>query len=307
MFDKISLLTTSLECGEPPLVGRERVGRSRAGTDWADLGWNGNGATVKRLNCGNWIRHSPIAKNLQLSYNNKEDSKRYENKRKLMLKDRYLKFLSIFLMALTLTLLYLQVSKHTDFQIDQTTILLLGVLIICGLIPFISKLKIGTVEADLTKDAENVINKSEKNLIALSATARGVSSASGTLDIVRKSPSSYSTNKFDDDSKMYMNLLNEDPNLALAKLRIDIETSIKQIYEKHHTGLSLFPSRMGLRGLVDELYFKDKVLNQSEYSLIKDILPIVNRAVHGETIQENTARDMILLGQKLLEVLNSQK
>lgn len=69
----------------------------------------------------------------------------------------------------------------------------------------------------------------------------------------------------------------DDPKIALAALRIDIEDLLNKIAKKNKIVIQGY----GIKILSDELYHAQLIENY-EYSLILDIVGILNRAVHSK-------------------------
>ncbi len=97
-------------------------------------------------------------------------------------------------------------------------------------------------------------------------------------------------------------LLGEDRNLALAKLRIDLEKELRRIaYSKR---LSVSADReVGrlLRRLEEE-----RLLDPEIVTALKDVLPACNQAVHGAEVTSETAQAVLSIGEQILRILRSK-
>lgn len=94
--------------------------------------------------------------------------------------------------------------------------------------------------------------------------------------------------------------LGQDNSLALAKLRIDIERELRRLATS--AGLGSIASRLGVRQLANELR-RQEILDQSLVSVLDDILPAANQAIHGKEVSTETAATILRLGKKLLGLL----
>lgn len=97
-------------------------------------------------------------------------------------------------------------------------------------------------------------------------------------------------------------LLGQDNSLALAKLRIDIERELRRLATSAHLDATV--ARLGIRPLAEELKRRG-VLDPAILSVIEDILPAANQAIHGERISTSTATVILRLGKQLIGLLQS--
>lgn len=105
------------------------------------------------------------------------------------------------------------------------------------------------------------------------------------------------------DTSLYFfqTILTEDPNLALAGLRIEIEKQLHLLAEYNQVRVS----KAGIGILLSELS-KQEVLNYEEQAALKDIVGILNSAVHGASVQQDTANKVVEVGVKLLLSIESK-
>jgi len=97
-------------------------------------------------------------------------------------------------------------------------------------------------------------------------------------------------------------LLGQDNSLALAKLRIDIERELRRIAAS--VGIEDRFGRLGLRRLTEQLA-KSKALEPEVLTVLDDILPIANQAIHGKEVSINTANAIVQLGRQLVAMLRA--
>jgi acyl carrier protein len=102
------------------------------------------------------------------------------------------------------------------------------------------------------------------------------------------------------DDPTYISLLDEDPTLALAGLRIDIERRLRQIATKY----SDLKAR-GVGSLVNALSQRE-LLSDSERNAIQDILSSLNEAVHGAKISREQASRVMEIGRNLTDSLEQR-
>jgi hypothetical protein len=97
-------------------------------------------------------------------------------------------------------------------------------------------------------------------------------------------------------------LLLQDPNLALAKVRIDLEREIRRIGVER--GVIRPDQRVDLRRILD-MYETTDVLPSSVTAAIKDLLPICNAAVHGKEVSIETASRVVDMAAEVMTVLRA--
>ena len=93
----------------------------------------------------------------------------------------------------------------------------------------------------------------------------------------------------------------EDPNLALAGLRIEIERRLVQLAESR--GLEV--RRAGVGGLLKILSEKD-VLTSNERGVLADMVSLLNSAVHGAEVDDRGAEWAMEIGPRLLKALDER-
>jgi hypothetical protein len=96
------------------------------------------------------------------------------------------------------------------------------------------------------------------------------------------------------------NLLNSDPNLALASLRLDIERKLRDIGEKRQMDFH----RYGLSQMLNAL-LRSEVMSSEDYKTLMSIAQVANKAVHGEEeIDKQLASRVIEVGESALAYLD---
>jgi hypothetical protein len=186
------------------------------------------------------------------------------------------------LVKLIVTVLALSVGLYhllqPSIQIDTTTL----VLFIVALLPWISSI-FRSVEVPgwfkvEFKDIQKAVEKAEKQGLL-----------PGTL--TKREQSAYS----------FQLVAQNDPNLALAGLRIEIEKRMKTLAEKH----GMVTTYQGIGSKLN--YLTDHgVMTPDENDFLKEITTLLNNAVHGAKIDQNTALWTIEYGPRILKYLDGR-
>jgi hypothetical protein len=103
------------------------------------------------------------------------------------------------------------------------------------------------------------------------------------------------------DVPIYVAILDDDPNLALAGLRIDIEQRLQKLAQSDN----LPSTRRGINPLLRDLE-TDQILTARQTSALKDILRSLNLAAHGEDISMRDARAVMDVGRQLIYSLDKK-
>ena len=186
----------------------------------------------------------------------------------------------IFLFLSNLAILLLHILKVPFIQVDNTTILLLALLLITPFVSHITKIKLGDLEAELTRD----IGELEQKVEDLSDDEEGQERRVRTESI--------------EDELRELSI--RDPALAFAKLRIEIEVRLKRLFIFAEEVKK--PYSIGI--MANTLATTGKISNRLR-SIILDIGSILNRAVHGEEIQAGDNVDRVItIGVEVLNELD---
>ena len=90
-----------------------------------------------------------------------------------------------------------------------------------------------------------------------------------------------------------------DPNLALAGLRIEIEKRLQNIAKSRN----IWSRYLGIRGLIDKLN-DEGVLDKQETVVLRDIIVLLNSAVHGADVDKRAFEWIMDVGPRLLKSLD---
>ncbi|HEU4386564.1 MAG TPA: hypothetical protein VFV34_02120 [Blastocatellia bacterium] len=171
-------------------------------------------------------------------------------------------------------LLVAHVIKWDRIRVDGVALALLGFLLVIPLVELIRKIKLGEFEAEIGKEE------------IAKAQAKVATDLPPAPDI----PSTTSEEQIEQ-------LLRQDPRLALAKVRIDLEETVKRLYAR-----TVDPEpdwrRLSLGRMVDGLTKREVVSGQMAGGL-RDVITLANRAVHGEYVETSAAQDLAGLGTRL--------
>ena len=93
----------------------------------------------------------------------------------------------------------------------------------------------------------------------------------------------------------------EDPNLALTGLRIEIESRLKNLAERHDIKVK----GQGVNPLTRSLE-KSGVLAHEEAAAIRDLLPLLNQAAHGADVEDSAFGWAMDFGPRVLGALEDR-
>jgi len=196
--------------------------------------------------------------------------------KKINLKKIITVLVTVLVLVMAIIFLIAHTFNWTNFTIDSTSIILL-LLILC--IPFVDsirKIKYGDFEAEISsKEVAQTINKVNDEYPTTSAHA----------------------NEF---GKEIIDLVQSDSQLGLAKLKFELEKSVKRLLNLKKNQPSEIEHK-SLYYLIGEL-LKIEAIPKELVSALKNILPLINRAVHGEYVKDD---DAIKIAQSGIHMLNN--
>lgn len=167
-----------------------------------------------------------------------------------------------------------------DLKIDGTTVSLLAIAVLPWVAPLFKAIELpGGVKIQF----QDFIIAEEK------------AKEAGLLSPVQESPGK------DRHVYAFESVVGNDPNLALAGLRIEIESKVREIAKAK--GIDV--DRKGIRTLIHELKNRDS-LNQREVSALEGMLPLLNSAAHGAEIDHRAADWAMDVGPRLLAALDEK-
>lgn len=190
---------------------------------------------------------------------------------------RLLRVVQVVVMLVGGFLLGAHASKWDAVRVDAVTLGLLGILLVIPILDLVRKIKLGDFEAEIGRD--EVIKAQARVAVDLPPEAdadRGLSEES-----VRR-------------------LLREDPRLALAKVRIELEESLKRLYA---TVDPTEPERRLSLGRIVDTLVRREILSPSIGGALREVISLANRAVHGERIDPSATEELAMLGVRLTREL----
>lgn len=188
---------------------------------------------------------------------------------------RLLRVTQVLAMLATAFLFGAHVVKWDAVNVDVVTLALLGFLIVIPLADLIRKVKLGEFEAEIGREEIAKIQaKAATELLPTSVDAIAMS------------------------EERVRTLLGEDPRLALAKVRIELEEALKRLYAVDAKSPPDW-RRLSLGRLIDNLVRRE-VLSPSVASALRDVITLANRAVHGERVKSAAAEQLAVLGVRLV-------
>ena len=100
---------------------------------------------------------------------------------------------------------------------------------------------------------------------------------------------------------VYQEIALEDPNLALAGLRIEIEKRLIEIAKSHEIKVD----KTGI-GTLSRILKEQNILTSQEYSVILDMVVLLNSAVHGAKVDNNATKWALDTGAQILHALDEK-
>lgn len=162
-----------------------------------------------------------------------------------------------------------------EFTLDKYSVGLLFLLAIPLLAPFLKKAKWFGAEFDFKENIQQLVHLVKESKEEISETTEEEQSV-GIIETF--------------SAESAMNLAEQDPNLALAALRIEIERILRLAYQ-----ILINPessAKKGISFLVRELY-KHGTLSDHQKDAIHQITRLCNEAVHGGKVSTRNAIEVI--------------
>jgi len=195
-----------------------------------------------------------------------------------------------FVGSVTFVFLALHAFSLLNIVVDAYSISLLIILLILPFVPRLRKIKVPGFEAEISPEVEK-IEKSTNRIIKQS------------IDKIKPLPKNkmreYSEKEVTELSRYLYSLAENDPQLALAKLRMELELVVRDVYKsviKKQDKHDLF----SLHRMIQKLS-QETAINREMLSNASDVIDISNIAVHeGRGVTRADAERMILLGMKII-------
>lgn len=169
--------------------------------------------------------------------------------------------------------------------VDNTSLILLLIIVTSPFVAVIKKIKIGEFEAEIQpEEVKRVAEEAEDALPA--------------HDVGDVHPPDLS-----DTAAAILDLAETDAVVALAKLRIELEARLRRLDQRANPSGTTRKRPMALGQIVRQLGSRE-VLEPAFGASLLDVIAICNRAIHGEDIRDVDARKIVQTGTDLLEVLD---
>lgn len=169
--------------------------------------------------------------------------------------------------------------------IDNTSLILLAVMLLSPFVASIKKVKIGEFEAEIQPDEVSRVARQAERSIPIKPT--------GDAPL----------RETDEAATAIRSLAETDPVIALAKLRIEIETRLRRIERRMDPSAEKRNRPRALASIIRKLASQE-VFEADLGESIRNVVSICNRAIHGEDIRDVDARQIVDTGAELLEVLD---
>lgn len=194
--------------------------------------------------------------------------------------DQFLrKYAPIIEFFLLVVVTFLALFVPSIISLTWQTVALIVLVIIVPYVPLIKRISYGDWEAELETLVRSAEESVEKSNVARSNP--GVGSRADNLETILN------------------NQLEEDPKLALAKLRMEIEEVLKRFAEDR--GYQASREYVRFWNVVDFLVENEDVMDRDLYTDIRNVREVANEAIHGGEVSQTTAKRIVRLGLRVLE------
>lgn len=186
-------------------------------------------------------------------------------------------------LIVALLMLVLHSIPGIKLNIDNTSIVLLIVIFLSPFVLALKKIKFGEFEAEIDPEEIRKIQSEYKEALPDTKSA-----PPEKLEI-------------ENTIKSIVDLVNTDPVVALAKLRIELEKILNKIFRLTQT-LETRNKNLPL-GKIIQILNNQELLPQNISGPIREVIAICNRAIHGEDIREKDAKAIVDIGTSILDNL----
>jgi len=193
-----------------------------------------------------------------------------------------MKIFNYLFLLVGIILIFLHGFFPNQFTIDNFTVLIYIIISIPSIAQFMKEVKFLGAKFIFKEE----IRKTEK-LINVSGTAKLKTEVNASLTVVKS--------KALDNARK---LLESDPVLALAALRIEIEKNLKSSAKKLD-----FPIRENtsiIKILIN--LERGKILSHNHVLILRQIIKMCNEAIHGVAISKDEAKEIIFFAEKYIEL-----
>jgi hypothetical protein len=190
------------------------------------------------------------------------------------------------MLVIAIFLLIAHTLSIQEIVVDNTTLTLLIIIIIIPFIPYVKKIKLGNFEAEISpREIQKVKEEVEIQLSEPEKISPEINKSLKILEKIKK-------------------LSKDDPVLALAKLRIEIEKIITRLHVSTNMKSHIRRSPSLVRMIMELSY--DGILSIKISHSLREVVSICNRAIHGEEIRKQDVEIIIHIGVELLNFLYTE-
>lgn len=200
---------------------------------------------------------------------------------KLKLSHHSRKF-AVFVICLAVALIVLHAFFNNSVHIDNTTVLLLIVILLVPYLPWVTRIKYGNFEAEIGREE---IKQIEQKLDATTAQPSDEPHKEDGLEAIR-------------------DLSKTDPTFALLKVRIAIEERLRALVNIYTPPKQGTKGSLGITPMVQMLRNAD-VIDVQLASGLRDVIAVANRAVHGESVSQENLERIIDLSLRVVRSLDT--
>ncbi len=189
----------------------------------------------------------------------------------------------IFVGLITLFLLIVHTFSLFNVVVDTFSVMLLILLIFIPLIPSFKKIKWGEFEAEISSEEINKIDKAIKKIKPLP----------------KNEVKGYTEEEVQELKNYLFSLVEIDPVLALAKLRMELENLIRTVYNAITKLEGKKVKTFNVSLMISELE-KNTDIDKDLLHNTKEVMMICNKTIHGGNIKLEDAAHVVALGMKII-------
>jgi hypothetical protein len=196
-----------------------------------------------------------------------------------------LKHLWWIVLLIAAVLLFCHSLGIAKITVDSTSLVLLAIILLSPFVAAIKKIKVGDFEAEIApEEVRRIAAEAERSITKKQLEEQPLSRPINVKDAITK-------------------LAESDVVVALAKLRIELESRLRKLYENTPGLPQKVQSKFSILEMMRALTAQ-RVLPQEICAAIRDVMEICNRAIHGEEIRSADASRIIDVGIPLLAELD---
>lgn len=112
---------------------------------------------------------------------------------------------------------------------------------------------------------------------------------------------------YDKNNKDYtfVEIADENPQLALAGLRMELEKKLKEIYRIDRENGIVMSRRTSIGWIMRDL-LERKIISADEKDALSNMVNVLNKAIHGDNLDFKTTQWVIDIGPKVLNAMDKK-